>query len=105
MLRPIGAFFLLKLKVTKIPIYKIGPNSGQSELLFFPCDSRVHSEGIFRRPGVHLAGKHAHCMICYRRDRENFSLWPDFGPILYGHFEFELKKGTYRSQNIFFFIM
>ena len=63
-LRPKGAFFLLKLKVTKIPIQnraKIGPNA-KSKIFLVPCDSRVHSEGIFIRPGV-LAGKHAHCEL------------------------------------------
>ena len=44
---------------------KSGQNRAKSKNFLVPCDSRVHSEGIFIRPGSHLAGKHAHCELCY----------------------------------------
>ena len=60
-LSPIGAFFLLKLKVTKIPIQntnkntKSGQNRPKSKTFLVPCDSSIRGEGGFkitsRRPG------------------------------------------------------
>ena len=56
-LRPIGAFFLLKLKVTKIPIQnraKIGPNR---KIFSFPAIAVYVVKAVL---DAHLAGKHAH---------------------------------------------
>ena len=64
-LRPIGAFFKTQTQSNQNPHTKSGQNRAKSKIFLVPCDSRVHSEGIFIRPGVHLAGKHAHCELCY----------------------------------------
>ena len=52
----------------------------------------IHGEHVFRLDATPGVKKCLHCELCYHRERENFSIWPDFGPILYGdfgHFEFE----------------
>ena len=59
-LRPIGAFFLLKLKVTKIPIQnraKIGPNR---KIFSFPAIAVYVVKAVLDALGSILAGKHAH---------------------------------------------
>ena len=62
---PYRCLFFTQTQSDQNPHTKSGQNRAKSKNFLVPCDSRVHSEGIFIRPGSHLAGKHAHCELCY----------------------------------------
>ena len=54
-----GLFFT-QTQSDQNPHTKSGQNRAKSKNFLVPCDSSIRGEGGFRRPGVHLAGKHAH---------------------------------------------